>query len=133
MPLSISRSLKTRTIVVRGRGENHTKRVIETGKGRLPQPSRIGVAGIQEQRRAITHKAQAVLKKMKRRDARKASRLFRALQVRDRVLNEFNQSTLDEVGPVWGEHGTKLLSEMNSLVDDHEDFVKSLSPNVDVL
>jgi hypothetical protein len=52
---------------------------------------------------------------------------------RDRILHDFNQSTLDPVGPVGGEQGTKLLSEMNSLVDEHEEFVKSLSPKLNVL
>jgi len=38
----------------------------------------------------------------------------------------FNRSTLDDVGLLGeGKQGTKLPSEMNSLVDDHEEFVKS--------
>lgn len=52
---------------------------------------------------------------------------------REKILTDFNQSTLDPVGPVRGEQGTKLLSEMNSLVDEHEEFVKSLSPKLNVL
>jgi hypothetical protein len=55
-------------------------------------------------------------------------------QERDRVLDQFNQSTLDDVGPIGGaEQGMKVLSEMNSLSDDHEAFVKSLMPTIDVL
>jgi hypothetical protein len=53
---------------------------------------------------------------------------------RDRILEEFNASTLDPVGPVGGaEQGMKVLSEMNSLTDDHDAFVKSLMPTIDVL
>jgi len=52
-------------------------------------------------------------------------------QNRDRVLGEFNRSTLDDVGPMGGgEQGIKVLQGMNSLVDDHEAFVKSLAPSV---
>jgi hypothetical protein len=41
---------------------------------------------------------------------------------------------LDDVGPVGGaEQGMKVLSEMNSLADDHDEFVKTLAPRVDVL
>jgi hypothetical protein len=32
-----------------------------------------------------------------------------------------------------GEQGMKVLFEMNSLVDDHDEFVNSLAPRVDVL
>jgi hypothetical protein len=32
-----------------------------------------------------------------------------------------------------GKEGRKLLSEMNSLVDDHDEYVKSLAPRVDVV
>jgi hypothetical protein len=56
----------------------------------------------------------------------------RQAQRRDRILDEFNRSTLDDVGPIGGtEQGTKLLSEMDSLVDDHEEFVKILAPHND--
>jgi hypothetical protein len=51
----------------------------------------------------MTDKAQAILLKMKRRDARKASRLFRNPVRRDRILDEFNRSTLDDVGPLGGD------------------------------
>ena len=36
-------------------------------------------------------------------------------QNRDRVLQEFNRPTLDDVGPVGGEQGLKLRQEMNDL------------------
>jgi len=49
----------------------------------------------------------------------------------DRLLNEFNRENLDDVGPIGGaEQGMKVLQEMNSLADDHEEFVKSLAPSV---
>jgi uncharacterized protein YfeS len=47
---------------------------------------------------------------------------------RDRILNEFNRDNMDDVGPVGGESGMKVLSEMNSLADDHDEFLKSLAP-----
>ena len=71
-----------------------------------------------------TTKAGEILRRIKRRS------LFQSPEMRDRVLDEFSRSTLGDVGPVGGEQGTKRLSEMNSLVDDHEEFVKSLAPNV---
>jgi hypothetical protein len=37
------------------------------------------------------------------------------VQRRDRVLGEFNASTLDNVGPMQGDQGMKVLSEMNDL------------------
>ena len=50
-----------------------------------------------------------------------------------RVLDELNRSHPDEFGPVGGEQGTTLLSEINSLIADHEEFVKSLTPRENVL
>jgi hypothetical protein len=58
----------------------------------------------------MTKKAQAVLQKMNLR------RLFRSPETRDRVLDEFNASTLDHAGPVRKEEqGMKFLREMNEL------------------
>ena len=42
-----------------------------------------------------------------------------------RVRDEFNRSTLDDVGPVGGEQGMRVLREMNES-KKHEGFVKSL-------
>jgi hypothetical protein len=53
---------------------------------------------------------------------------------REKILNEFNRDQMDDVGPVGGtEQAMKILQEMNSLVDDHEEVVKSLAPRADVL
>lgn len=41
-------------------------------------------------------------------------------QRRDRVLGEFNASTLDSVGPLGGDQGMKVLQEMNELGWDLE-------------
>jgi hypothetical protein len=49
------------------------------------------------------------------------------------ILDEFIRSTLDDVGPLVGDQGMKVLSEMNTLADDHAEFVESLAPKVDVL
>jgi hypothetical protein len=49
-------------------------------------------------------------------------------------IDQFNRSTLDAVGPIGGrEQGMKALRKMNSLVDDHDEFVKCLGPRVDGL
>jgi hypothetical protein len=70
----------------------------------------------------MTDKAKKIPKKMKRRRT-----LFRSPEARDRVLGEFNRTSLDEVGPIGGQ-GMRVLQEMNSLVDDHNEFVKSMAP-----
>ena len=58
----------------------------------------------------MTEKARRILDKLK---ARKANR----------VLHEFNQSTLDDVGPVagGGDQEMKVLKEMNELQDFEND------------
>ena len=45
----------------------------------------------------------------------KLRRLFGDPIAMDRILDEFNRSTLDDVGPVRGLKGMKVLSEMNEL------------------
>jgi hypothetical protein len=59
----------------------------------------------------MTDKAQRVLQKMKRR------RLFGNPKVRDRILDEFNRSILDDVGPVGGDKGETFLKELNEMQD----------------
>ena len=78
----------------------------------------------------VTEKEERILRKMKRQDA-KPWTLIRTTEARDRVLGEFNSSILDPVAPLGGEQDMKVLSEMNSLVDYHEEFVKSLAARVD--
>jgi hypothetical protein len=60
----------------------------------------------------MTDKAQKILQKMNKRQALK--RLANP-ERRDRILNEFNQSTLDPVGPFAGDKGEKFLSELNEM------------------
>ena len=77
----------------------------------------------------VTDKAAKILQRMKRQDAMKASRLFGDPKARGRVLEAFNRENMDDVGPLGGaEQGMTILSEMNSLTDDHHEFVKSLAP-----
>ena len=61
----------------------------------------------------MTEKAQHILDAIKR-------------QRRNRILNDFNQSTLDDVGPVGGkDQGMKVLEEMNELQDfENENWSK---------
>ena len=54
-------------------------------------------------------------------------------KTRDRLLEALNQSTLDIVGPVGTpDRQMGVLSEMNSLADDHDAFVKSLAPGIEL-
>jgi hypothetical protein len=64
----------------------------------------------------MTDKARAVLNRLK------LNRLFRP--------GEKRLSTQVEVGPRGTQEGSRFLSEMNFLVDEHEEFVKSLAPRV---
>lgn len=57
---------------------------------------------------------------------------FRSPERRERIVDEFNRENLDDVGPLGGDQGMKVLNEMNELVDDHDEFVKSLAPRVNV-
>ena len=51
-----------------------------------------------------------------------------------KALDEFNRSRLDHVELIeGGEQGMKTLSEMNSLIDGHDEFVKSLAPKLELL
>jgi len=49
------------------------------------------------------------------------------------ALSDFNASTLDPVGPLGGDQGMKVLSEMNEMADLHDEFVKSLAPRAGVV
>jgi len=48
-------------------------------------------------------------------------------------LDEFNRSTLGDVGPLGGDNGMAVLKDMNDLELGHNAFVKSLASRVDVL
>jgi hypothetical protein len=54
-------------------------------------------------------------------------------ETRERVLREFNASTLDDVGPIGSDQGAAVLQNMNQLQSDQNEFVKRLAPRVDVL
>jgi hypothetical protein len=45
----------------------------------------------------------------------------------DRILKEFNQSTLDDVGPLGDDQTMAVLNDMNQLQSEHDQFVKSLA------
>jgi hypothetical protein len=49
----------------------------------------------------------------------------------EKILSDFNQSTLDPVGPV--DQRIAVLKEMNDLEARRDEFVKRLAPRVDVL
>ena len=38
-------------------------------------------------------------------------------KARNRILDQFNNSPLDDVGPLGGEKGEKFLSELNEMAD----------------
>jgi hypothetical protein len=62
----------------------------------------------------MTEKAQKILQKMNKRQAMK--RLANP-EKRDGILNEFNRSTLDDVGPFGGDQEIKVLKELNEMTD----------------
>jgi len=62
----------------------------------------------------MTEKAQAVLKKMRKQQALK--RLANP-ERRNRILDQFNNSTLDDVGPLGGDKGETFLKELNEMAD----------------
>ena len=65
----------------------------------------------------MTDKARKIMKKMKN---------WKRLNnpARDRILSDFNQSTLDPVGPLGGDQGMNVLSEMNEMADLERDAGK---------
>ena len=48
---------------------------------------------------------------------------------RDKILNEFNQSTLDPVGPFAMDRGEKFLSELNEMADLEGNAGRKESPD----
>jgi hypothetical protein len=60
----------------------------------------------------MTDKAQAVLRKMKRRDAREASRLFQDSKARDRILDDFNRDNMPDAKPEGGDQVIAVLKEI---------------------
>ena len=50
-----------------------------------------------------------------------------------RVLEQFNRSTMDDVGPLGSDQGMAVLKYMNDFEEDNEEFFKSLAPTVNVL
>jgi transcription antitermination factor NusA-like protein len=62
----------------------------------------------------MTDKAQKILRRINRR------RVLKRLNnpgTREKILREFNDSTLDDVGPLAGDKGEKFLSELNEMAD----------------
>ena len=62
----------------------------------------------------MTYKAKTILQKMNK---RKAMNRLANPKARNRILDEFNRSTLDDVGPVGGDKGEKFLRELNEMAD----------------
>ena len=66
----------------------------------------------------MTEKAQAVLRKLKQRQALKR---LNNPERRNRILDQFNRENMDDVGPVGGDKGEKFLSELNEMADQEGD------------
>jgi hypothetical protein len=83
----------------------------------------------------MTDKAKKILNKLNKRDrqARRYRKLSGEPGRREKILSEFNRQNLNEVGPLGGDQSMSVLKDMNEFQLDHDEFVKSLSPNVDVL
>lgn len=54
-------------------------------------------------------------------------------EVMKRILEEFNQSTLDPVGPVGGDQGMTVLKELNELDQEHDQHIQGIGPKLNVL
>ena len=63
-----------------------------------------------ERKRTMTEKARKIMKKMKNWNRLNSP-------ARDRILSDFNASTLDDVGPVGGDKGETFLKELNEMAD----------------
>lgn len=53
-------------------------------------------------------------------------------QKRERVLEEFNASTLDDVDPLGGDQGVTVLKEMNELGEQQDQIIREGVPKIDV-
>jgi len=68
-----------------------------------------------------TNKARNILERMKRRQ------LFRAQEMRDRVLDQFNRDNMDDVGPVGTpDQQSQVLTEMNNLQAEAEEIYRNV-------
>ena len=65
----------------------------------------------------MTEKAQAVLQKIRQRQALRQWNRLANPQSRDKILNEFNRDQMDDVGPLGGDKGEKFLKELNEMAD----------------
>ena len=74
----------------------------------------------------MTQKARKILQKMNKRIAMK--RLANP-EKRDKILNEFNQSTLDPVGPFAGDKGEAFVKELNELAELESDAGRRENPD----
>jgi transcription antitermination factor NusA-like protein len=75
----------------------------------------------------MTDKAKKILRKMK------LTKLFRDPKVRDRILDEFNRDNMDDVGPLRGDQGRKVLQEMNQLGERQEKIIRDGVPTINLL
>jgi uncharacterized protein YfeS len=62
----------------------------------------------------MTDKAKTILQKMNK---RKALKRLANPKARNRILDQFNRENLDDVGPLGGDQGIKVLKEMNEMTD----------------
>jgi hypothetical protein len=74
----------------------------------------------------MTDKAQKILKRMNQR------RVLKRLSnpgTREKILSEFNHSTLDDVTPFAGDKGDRFLSELNEMADLEGDAGRKENPD----
>jgi len=75
-----------------------------------------------------TNKAGEILKRMKHRN------LFRSPETRDRVLDEFNQDNLDNVGQVGSPNQqSQVLNEMNNLASEEGRLLEESAQKIHTL
>jgi hypothetical protein len=82
----------------------------------------------------VTIKAKTILQRMNKQKALKHWREFSNPERRERILNEFNRETMDDVGPVGGkEQALKILQEMNELDEAQDQRIRERFSKINVL
>jgi hypothetical protein len=84
----------------------------------------------EKRRRKMTEKAKKILNDLKRRDRK----LFRRPETRERVLHDFNESTLDQPAQVGSQdQQMRVLNEMNELGQQEEQSMRKSLQGIHLL
>lgn len=83
----------------------------------------ICAAEIQGQGRDMTDRAKKIVENARNR------MLFQNPRAREKTVDEFNRSTLDDVGPIGEDKGEKFLSDLNEMADLERDAGRKENPD----